>query len=53
MFEVSASVLYFFNGDNIKIIHFLNNCGDDFALAYDMFTLQGKQAKMVETFIKL
>lgn len=54
MFEVIASGLYRFNGDKIKIIHFLNKgCWNDFALAYDAFTLEGKQVNMVETFIKL
>lgn len=54
MFEVIASRLYCFNGDNIKIIHFLNKgFGNGFALACDAFTLEGKQVNMVETFIKL
>lgn len=54
MLAVTSSGLYCFNGDNIKIIHFLNkDCGSDFALAYDAFTLEGKQVNMAETFIKL
>lgn len=54
MFEVIASRLYCFNGDNMKITHFLNKgYGDDFALACDAFTLEGKQVNMAETFIKL
>lgn len=54
MFEVITRRLYCFNRDNIKIIHFLNKGrGNDFALACDAFTLEGKQVNMVETFIKL
>lgn len=54
MLEVTASELYCFNGDNIKIIHFLNKgYGDDFALTCGTFTLEGKQVNMAESFIKL
>lgn len=42
-----------FNGDNIKIIHFLNkHYENDFALAYDAFILEEKLVNMVKTFIK-
>lgn len=54
MFEVITSGLYCFNGDNIKIIHFLNKgCGNYFDLACGAFTLEGKQVNKAETFIKL
>lgn len=54
MAEVMPSRLYCFNGDNIKIIRFLNKgSGNDFAFAFDTFSLEGKEVNMVETFIKL
>lgn len=54
MFEVIFIELYCFNGDNIKIIYFLNKgYGNDFVLICGILSQEEKQVNMVESFIKL